>query len=90
MLFTSINKLNIVYWQIFCSFLKKKEIVKAGDPAKYVKRDVSDLTESYKRFMLKETVLDFVTHVLQVSDTAYNERFFSLFFLKNFYSLFCE
>jgi hypothetical protein len=54
---------------------KQKETVKAGDPAKYVKRsDLHDLTDSYKRFMLKETVLDFVTHVLQVSDTTYNER----------------
>lgn len=54
--------------------VKSKEFVKPGEPAKYTKRDnINDLTESYKRFMSKETLLDFSTHVLQVSDSTYNE-----------------
>ena len=56
--------------------VKSKEAVKAGEPAKYVKRtDLNDLTESYKKFMIKDTLLDFSTHVLQVSDTTYNDRY---------------
>lgn len=54
--------------------VKSKESVKSGDPARFVRREFSNLTESYKRFAIKETLLDFVTHVLQVSDTTYNER----------------
>lgn len=55
--------------------IKSKESVKANEPPKFVKRtDINDLTESYKRFMMKETLLDFATHVLQVSDTTYNEN----------------
>jgi actin-related protein len=55
--------------------VKSKEAVKPNEPAKYVKRAESiNLTDSYKRFMLKETMLDFASHVLQVSDTSYNER----------------
>ncbi len=54
--------------------VKSKEAVKPGEPAKYVKRAESiNLTDTYKRFMLKETMLDFASHVLQVSDTSYNE-----------------
>ena len=55
--------------------VKSKEVTKPGEPAKFVKRtDFNELTESYKRFMIKETLLDFATCVLQVSDSAYNER----------------
>lgn len=53
--------------------VKSKEAVKAGEPAKYVKREFSNLTDSYKRFMIKDTLLDFSTQVLQVSDSFYNE-----------------
>lgn len=59
----------VPYYQV-----KSKEAVKSGEPPRFVRRDVANLTDSYKRFMLKETLLDFVTHVLQVSDTTYNER----------------
>ena len=56
--------------------VKSKEAVKPGEPAKFVKRtDINDLTESYKKFMIKDTLLDFSTHVLQVSDTTYNDRY---------------
>lgn len=59
----------VPYYQV-----KSKEAVKSGEPPRFVRRDIANLTDSYKRFMLKDTLLDFVTHVLQVSDTAYNER----------------
>ena len=59
----------VPYYQV-----KSKEAVKSGEPPRFVRRDVANLTDSYKRFMLKDTLLDFVTHVLQVSDTTYNER----------------
>ncbi len=55
--------------------IKSKEAVKANEPPKFVRRtDINEITESYKRFMLKETLLDFTTHVLQVSDNTYNEK----------------
>jgi hypothetical protein len=42
-------KIEIVpYYQV-----KSKEVVKSGDPAKFFRRDLPGLTESYKRFMLK-------------------------------------
>jgi actin-related protein len=59
----------VPYYQV-----KSKEAVKSGEPPRFVRRDIASLTDSYKRFMLKDTLLDFVTHVLQVSDTTYNER----------------
>ena len=59
----------VPYYQV-----KSKEAVKSGEPPRFVRRDIANLTDSYKRFMLKDTLLDFVTHVLQVSDTTYNER----------------
>ncbi len=56
--------------------VKSKEAVKANEPAKYTKRaDLHSLTDSYRKFMLRDTLLDFSTHVLQVSDTSYNERY---------------
>ena len=56
--------------------IKSKEAVKANEPAKYTKRpDLRNLTESYRKFMLRDTLLDFSTHVLQVSDSSYNERY---------------
>lgn len=59
----------VPYYQV-----KSKEAVKSGEPARYVKRaDTLNLTETYKKFMLKETLLDFAIHVLQVSDNVYNE-----------------
>jgi hypothetical protein len=51
-----------------------KESVKSGDPAKFVRREINDLTESYKRFMVRDTLLDFSATVLQVYDTTYNEQ----------------
>jgi len=67
-------KIEIVpYYQV-----KSKEVVKSGDPAKFVRRDLPGLTESYKRFMLKDALLDFASHVLHVSDTKYNETEMSL------------
>ena len=60
----------VPYYQI-----KSKEVTKPGEPARFTKRtDLNDITDSYKRFMMKETLQDFATHVLQVSDTTYNER----------------
>lgn len=59
----------VPYYQV-----KSKEAVKSGDAARFVRREYSNLTDSFKRFAIKETLLDFVTHVLQVSDTTYNER----------------
>ncbi len=54
--------------------VKSKEAVKQNEPAKYMRRSECDsLSDTYKRFMLKETLLDFASHVLQVSDTRYNE-----------------
>ena len=51
-------------------------MTKPGEPARFLRRtDLNDITESYKRFMLKDTLQDFATHVLQVSDTTYNERY---------------
>jgi actin-related protein len=56
-------------------FFKKKETVKAGEPAKFVRHnDLPGLTDSYKRYMLKETLLDFSINVLQISDTIYNKN----------------
>jgi len=53
-------------------------MTKQGEPARFArKNDLNDITESYKRFMMKDTLQDFATHVLQVSDTTYNERFLS-------------
>ncbi len=49
--------------------------MKPGDPPKFVRRSDLDLTDSFKRFMIRDTILDFATHVLQVSDTTYNERY---------------
>ena len=54
---------------------KNKESTKSGEPAKFVRREINDLTESYKRFMIRDTLLDFAVNVLQVSDTTYNERY---------------
>jgi len=65
------DKLNIEivpYYQV-----KSKETVQSGDPAKFMRREFNDLTESYKKFMNKETLQDFVMNVFQVSDTTYNE-----------------
>jgi len=60
----------VPYYQV-----KSKEAVESGEPAKFTRRtNVNDLTESYKKFMLKETLLDFATNVLQVSDSQYNEN----------------
>lgn len=54
--------------------VKSKEAVKPGEPARFTRRtDLNDITDSYKRFMIKDTLQDFATQVLQVSDTAYNE-----------------
>lgn len=53
--------------------VKSKESVKPGEPPKFVRRSDLDLTDSFKRFMIRDTILDFATHVLQVSDTTYNE-----------------
>jgi hypothetical protein len=51
-------------------------VTKPGEPARFLRRtDLNDITESYKRFMMKDTLQDFATHVLQVSDTTYNERY---------------
>jgi actin-related protein len=58
--------------------VKTKETVKQNEASKYTRRDLTDITESYKRFMLKETLLDFATHVLQISDTQYNHSEISL------------
>lgn len=33
--------------------IKSKESVKPNEPAKFVRREFTDLTESYKRFMIK-------------------------------------
>jgi hypothetical protein len=53
-------------------------VTKQGEPARFARKtDLNDITESYKRFMMKDTLQDFATHVLQVSDTTYNERFLS-------------
>lgn len=42
-------KIEIVpYYQV-----KSKEVVKPGESAKFVRKDLPNLTESYKRFMLK-------------------------------------
>lgn len=59
----------VPYYQV-----KSKETVKQSEPARFIRREINDLTESYKRFMGKETLLDFATHVLQVSDSTYNEH----------------
>lgn len=53
--------------------VKSKEATKPGEPAKFMKREFNDLTESYKRFMVRETLTDYVLNVLQVSDSTYNE-----------------
>lgn len=58
----------VPYYQV-----KSKETVKPNEPAKFVRREYTDITESFKRFMIRDTLLDFATHVLQVSDTTYNE-----------------
>ena len=51
-------------------------MTKPGEPARFLRRtDLNDITESYKRFMMKDTLQDFATHVLQVSDTTYSERY---------------
>ena len=56
----------------------KKEVTKSGEAAKFLRREFNDLTESYKRFMTRDTLLDFAVNVLQVSDSTYNERYFIL------------
>jgi len=53
--------------------VKSKEATKPGEPAKFLRREFNGLTDSYKRFMIRDTLLDFATNVLQVSDTTYNE-----------------
>jgi len=57
--------------------IKSKEAVKPNEPARFVRRlgstDCNQLTESYKKFMGRQTLLDFATQVLQVSDTSYQE-----------------
>lgn len=59
----------VPYYQV-----KSKESVKPGEPARFTRREIPNLTDSYKRFMLKDTLLDFASQVLQVSDTAFSEK----------------
>lgn len=63
----------VPYYQV-----KSKEASKPGEPAKFVRREINDLTESYKRYMIKDTLLGFTTDVLQVSDSTYNDSEISL------------
>lgn len=54
--------------------VKSKEAVKAGEAAKFLKREFKDLTETYKKFMIRDAMNDFSLNCLQVSDTTYNEN----------------
>lgn len=54
--------------------VKSKEAVKPGEPAKFVHRELpNDITDSYKKFMLRDSLLDFTVNVLQCSDSTYND-----------------
>nr|CAB3219850.1 actin-like protein 6B [Phallusia mammillata] len=51
-----------------------KEEVKVDAPAKWEKKkNLPEVTESWKRYMLNHTLKDFAASILQVSDTTYNE-----------------
>ncbi|XP_017477415.1 PREDICTED: actin-like protein 6A [Rhagoletis zephyria] len=55
--------------------IASKEAVKESDPAKWTKRSnlPENLTQSWKNYMIKETLFDFKSSALQVSDTTYNK-----------------
>lgn len=51
--------------------VKSKEEVNEGEAANYVRRELPELTESFKQFMRKEQLKDFQKSLLQVSDSPY-------------------
>lgn len=48
--------------------------MKQNEAPRFLRKDLNGITDSYKKFMAKELLLDFATHVLQVSDSTYNEH----------------
>lgn len=61
----------VPYYQI-----SSKESVKESEPAKWTKRTnlPDNLTQSWKNYMVKETLHDFKSSALQLSDTSYNKE----------------
>jgi len=51
--------------------VKSKEEVDESEAAKYIARELPELTESYKQFMKREVMKDFQKSVLQVSDSPF-------------------
>ncbi|KAJ6224338.1 hypothetical protein RDWZM_002883 [Blomia tropicalis] len=56
--------------------IASKETVKEGEPAKWTKRTnlPENLTDSWSNYMVNETLLDFKSSALQVSDMKYNKE----------------
>lgn len=56
--------------------IASKEVVKEGEPARWSKRNniPDNLTNSWKEFMINESIHDFKSCALQVSDTAFNKE----------------
>lgn len=58
------------------TMVASKEAVKEGEPPKWTKRSYipDNLTESWKDYMIRDTLHDFKMSALQISDTSYNKE----------------
>lgn len=52
-----------------------KEAVAEGEPAQFRCRQYADLTDSFKQYMVHETIRDFIASAAYVVNMPYNERY---------------